>query len=77
MIALLSALSVGLSLVPAALGMFGPVYLYTAVVLGLGLFSLSLWLMLRPTGSRAMVVFKASSLYLSLFFLAVLIDSLL
>jgi heme O synthase-like polyprenyltransferase len=47
------------------------------VVLGLGLFSLSLWLMLCPTGSRAMVVFKASSLYLSLLFLAVLIDSLL
>ena len=77
MIALLSALSIGLSLVPAALGMFGPVYLYTAVILGVGLFSLSLWLMLRPTGSRAMVVFKASSLYLSLLFLAVLIDSLL
>jgi heme O synthase-like polyprenyltransferase len=43
----------------------------------MGLFSLSLWLMLRPTGSRATVVFKASSLYLGLFFLAVLIDSLL
>jgi heme O synthase-like polyprenyltransferase len=77
LIALLSALSVVLSFIPAALGLFGPVYLYTAVVLGLGLFSLSLWLMFRPTGSRAIVVFKVSSLYLGLLFLAVLIGSLL
>jgi protoheme IX farnesyltransferase len=77
LIALVSGLLVALSLVPAVLGLFGSIYLYSALVLGITLFLLSLWLMLKPAETRAWVLFKISSLYLGLLFLSVLIDSVL
>ena len=76
LIALTSCLLVVLSLVPAALGLLGPAYLYSAAILGLALVSLSLWLVSSPTEAHAWVVFKASNLYLGFLFLALVIDSL-
>ena len=76
LIALMSGLLVVLSLVPAGIGLFGSTYLYSAVVLGVSLFCLSLWLMFKPAEKRAWLVFKVSSLYLGLLFLSVLVDSL-
>jgi len=75
-IALMSGLLIVLSLTPAWLGLFGLFYLYCAAILGVLLFLLSLWLMFNPVETRAWVVFKVSSIYLSLLFLSVLVDSL-
>ena len=72
-----SGMLVVLSLIPAFLGLFGSIYLYSAAVLGGILLFLSLRLMFSPVENHAWVVFKISSLYLGLLFLSVLIDSLL
>jgi len=77
LIALVSGLLVVISLVPAVLGLFGSVYLYSALLLGAVLFFLSLWLMFRPSETHAWILFKVSGLYLGLLFLAVLLDSTL
>lgn len=77
LIGLASIISVIVSLLPVALHLFGAVYLYSAAVLGIGMLLLSLWLMIKPKGTRAWLVFKVSGLYLGLLFLAILLDSLL
>lgn len=76
-IALASGLLVAFSLMPVALNLFGPFYLYSASILGAILFLLSLWLLLKPVEYRAWVVFKVSSVYLFLLFLSIFMDSLL
>lgn len=76
LVALASFLLVAISVVPAWFGFFGFFYSLGATFLGVILFSLSLWLLLNPSGTRAWVVFKASSLYLGLLFLFVLVDCL-
>jgi len=41
------------------------------------MFALNSWLMARPTADRAWVVFKFSSPYLAVLFVAMMLDSLL
>ncbi|HEY83241.1 MAG TPA: protoheme IX farnesyltransferase [Dehalococcoidia bacterium] len=76
-IALATGLLVVLSVIPALLGLFGWVYLLSAVSLGVVLLFLSLWLMFRPLERHAWILFKVSGVYLGLLFLAVLVDAVL
>lgn len=63
-----------ITLVPAALRLLGPVYLVAALVLGT-LFLLEAWALLRSPGPRTSKrLYKYSSLYLALLFLAVVLD---
>lgn len=55
----------------------GLVYLTTAVILGGVMFALNVWLFAKPTKQTAWIVFKFSSPYLAIIFLAVIIDSLI
>jgi protoheme IX farnesyltransferase len=64
-----------LTLVPAALGTFGVVYLVTAVVLGLTLCALAVRLWRQPRPAAASALFHFSLLYLALLFAAVAIDA--
>ena len=74
-IALFSGLLVGVSLLPNVLGFFGPIYFWSAVVLGIALSLLTLRLTFNPRKTSAWVVFKMSSLYLGLLFLSLMVDS--
>jgi protoheme IX farnesyltransferase len=76
-IAFVSCLMVVVSLVPVALGLFGMIYFFSAVVLGAISLALSFWLMASPSDGGAWAVFKISSIYLGLLFLSVLLDFLL
>ena len=73
-IALVTILMVAISLVPAGLALFGPFYLYGAIILGIIILLLSFWLVYRPTERNAWLVFKASNIYLGLLFLTILIE---
>jgi protoheme IX farnesyltransferase len=64
-----------LTLVPAALGTFGVVYLAAALVLGLTLCALAVRLWRRPRPAAASALFHFSLLYLALLFVAVAIDA--
>jgi protoheme IX farnesyltransferase len=57
-------------------GAFGLAYLLVASVLGGLMCALNIWLFLTPTTRTAWTVFKFSSPYLALIFLAMIIDSL-
>jgi protoheme IX farnesyltransferase len=57
-------------------GAFGLAYLLVASVLGGLTCALNIWLFLTPTTRTAWIVFKFSSPYLALIFLAMIIDSL-
>lgn len=59
------------------LGFLGLVYLVISVVAGLPMLLLNLWLFLHPTKKNAWIVFKFSSPYLAIIFLAMLVDVLL
>jgi protoheme IX farnesyltransferase len=76
-IVLYSALLVGCTIAPFALGAFGTVYLIAALVLGF----LFLWLAVRlrreTTPARAARLFHYSLLYLALLFVAVALDAVL
>jgi len=74
-IALAAGLLVVLSVIPALVGLFGWVYLLSAVSLGVALLFLSLWLIFRPLERYAWMLFKASGMYLGLLFLAALMDA--
>jgi len=56
------------------LRIFGLVYLVTVSLLGCVMISLSLWLFFHPTKQNSWVVFKFSSPYLTMIFLAMIID---
>ncbi len=68
---------VAMTLVPAALGTFGPVYLGAAVVLGAVLCGLAWRLWRDATPARSAVLFHYSLLYLALLFVAVAVDATL
>ena len=70
-----SVVLVAVSLLPAALGTFGVLYLAAAVVLG-GAFCALAWRLWRqPTAPRAAALFHYSLLYLALLFVAVAADA--
>lgn len=58
-------------------GAFGATYLFVAGFLGALMCSLNIWLFFAPTKRMAWAVFKFSSPYLALIFLAMIINSLL
>jgi len=76
LIVLTSFLLVVFSLGLFFLGAFGPAYLLAAGVLDSIMSLLNLWLFIKPTKQIAWVVFKFSSPYLALIFLAMMIDIL-
>lgn len=55
----------------------GPVYLWTAAASGALMVALSAWVVARPTESASWVLFKFSSPYLAVLFIALMVDSAL
>lgn len=55
--------------------LFGPVYLYTAIASGVLMVALSIWLIAKPTEKAAWTMFKFSSPYLAVLFIALMVDS--
>jgi heme o synthase len=66
---------VGVSLLPAAAGLAGPLYLAAAGVLGAGFIALALRLGRRPDTARARRTFSYSMLYLALLLGAMVVDA--
>ena len=55
----------------------GEVYLYTAIASGVLMVLLSIWVVAKPTEKSSWVLFKFSSPYLAVLFIALMIDSAL
>lgn len=55
--------------------LFHEVYLYTAIVTGAIMFGLSMWLLIKPSERASWTLFKFSSPYLAILFIALMIDS--
>lgn len=72
-----SILLVLFSLLLFLLGSFGLIYLLATSVLGVPMLLLNLWLFIHPSKRNAWIVFKFSSPYLAIVFLAMIIDVLL
>ncbi|MBM3898435.1 MAG: protoheme IX farnesyltransferase [Thaumarchaeota archaeon] len=72
-----SILLVVFSLIPYVLEIFGLVYLVSAVVLGAGIIYLSIKLLFLPTEERAWTLFKFTSPYLAIIFVAMMADAVL
>jgi heme o synthase len=63
------------SLLPFFFNQFGLVYLITASVFGIVMMALSLLLLLKPSEKASWIVFKFTSPYLTILFIAFMIDS--
>jgi len=57
--------------------MVGAVYLWTAIVSGALMIALSLWVIVKPMEKAAWTLFKFSSPYLAVLFIALMVDSAL
>jgi len=57
--------------------LFHEVYLYTAIVSGGIMIVLSLWLLVKPSERASWTLFKFSSPYLAILFIALMVDSAL
>jgi heme o synthase len=57
--------------------LFHEVYLYTAIVSGAIMVALSIWLLVKPSEKASWTLFKFSSPYLAILFIALMIDSAL
>ncbi len=55
--------------------MMGSVYLYTAIASGVLMVALSIWVMTKPSEKASWTLFKFSSPYLAVLFIALMIDS--
>ncbi len=55
----------------------GPVYLYTAIASGILMMVLSAWVIKKPTEKASWTLFKFSSPYLAVLFIALMVDSAL
>ena len=55
----------------------GPVYLYTAIASGILMIVLSAWVIKKPTDKASWTLFKFSSPYLAVLFIALMVDSAL
>ena len=55
---------------------FGMIYLITAGISGMIMLALSLWLLMKPSNRVSWVVFKATSPYLAVLFMGLILDSL-
>ena len=76
-IASTSILMVFFSVLPFVLGHFGFIFLYSVVVLGAIILIISFWLLANPTKGKAWILFKISSPYLALIFVAMIVDVLI
>ncbi len=57
--------------------MVGPVYLWTAIASGAVMVALSSWVIAKPMERAAWTLFKFSSPYLAVLFIALMVDSAL
>ena len=57
--------------------MMGPVYLWTAIASGALMIALSAWVVGKPTEKASWTLFKFSSPYLTVLFIALMVDSAL
>lgn len=57
--------------------MMGPAYLYTAIAAGVLMVILSIWVMVKPSEKASWTLFKFSSPYLAVLFIALMVDSAL
>lgn len=57
--------------------MMGAVYLWTAIASGILMIALSAWVVLKPTEKASWLLFKFSSPYLTVLFIAMMVDSAL
>jgi protoheme IX farnesyltransferase len=57
--------------------MVGGVYLWTAIASGALMIVLSIWVMIKPKEQAAWTLFKFSSPYLTVLFIALMVDSAL
>ena len=57
--------------------MVGPVYLWTAIAAGIVMVALSTWVISKPMEKAAWTLFKFSSPYLAVLFIALMVDSAL
>lgn len=64
----------GVALLPAALRLFGPLYLASALGLGLIFLAMAYQVHNKPTDKNVRRMYKYSTLYLSLIFLALVLD---
>ena len=55
--------------------LFHEIYLYTAIVSGAIMIALSVWLLVKPSEKASWTLFKFSSPYLAILFIALMIDS--
>ncbi len=55
--------------------MMGSIYLYTAIASGILMIVLSIWVMTKPSEKASWTLFKFSSPYLAVLFIALMIDS--
>jgi len=55
----------------------GAVYLWTAIASGALMVALSAWVVAKPTESASWTLFKFSSPYLAVLFIALMVDSAL
>jgi protoheme IX farnesyltransferase len=75
--ALSNMVLIPLSIIPYALGILGEAYLFISLIIGLIVLIANIKLYFAPTAQQAWTVFKVSSLYLVIVYLAVAIDVLL
>ena len=68
---------VDFSIIPFYFNIFGWIYLGIASVLGVIIIAMSITLLVRPTEKRSWTLFKFSSPYLALLFIAMYVDTLL
>lgn len=74
-IASTTILLIAFSLLLYPIGDFGFFYLVFTLILGAVMLVMNLWLAVKPTRDRAWTVFKFSSPYLALIFIAMMIDT--
>jgi len=82
-VAISTVVMVAFSIVPffltteAGEPMMGPVYLWTAIASGVLMIGLSAWVVAKPTEKASWTLFKFSSPYLAVLFIALMVDSAL
>jgi protoheme IX farnesyltransferase len=74
-IALTTLMMVVFSILPFFFNQFGLVYLITASVFGIVMMALSLVLLFRPSEKTSWILFKFTSPYLAILFIAFMVDS--
>ena len=64
------------SIIPFFLNKFGLIYFITAIIAGIIMIVISLWLLIKPVEKASWMLFKFSSPYLTALFIAFIIDAI-